>query len=97
MSENSNTPVRVRFAPSPTGPLHLGHTRWAAVGDALARVLAAAHRRVILRQTTLEAEAAKLQTAESRALAFELAVAVAIFLAGRWMFRRLSPHFEDFV
>ena len=26
-----------------------------------------------------------------------LAVAVAIFLAGRWMFRRLSPHFEDFV
>ena len=27
---------------NPTGPLHLGHTRWAAVGDALARVLAAA-------------------------------------------------------
>ena len=26
-----------------------------------------------------------------------LAVAVAIFAAGRWMFRRLSPHFEDFV
>jgi arginyl-tRNA synthetase len=26
---------------NPTGPLHLGHTRWAAVGDALARVLAA--------------------------------------------------------
>ncbi|MEV6281244.1 arginine--tRNA ligase [Kribbella sp. NPDC051770] len=24
---------------NPTGPLHLGHTRWAAVGDALARVL----------------------------------------------------------
>lgn len=45
-------------------------------GDDDARVLAAAHRRVILRQTTLEAEAAKLQTAESRALAFELAVAV---------------------
>ena len=27
---------------NPTGPLHLGHTRWAAVGDALARVLSAA-------------------------------------------------------
>jgi arginyl-tRNA synthetase len=27
---------------NPTGPLHLGHTRWAAVGDSLARVLAAA-------------------------------------------------------
>jgi arginyl-tRNA synthetase len=25
----------------PTGPLHLGHTRWAVLGDALARVLAA--------------------------------------------------------
>ena len=27
---------------NPTGPLHLGHSRWAAVGDALHRVLAAA-------------------------------------------------------
>jgi arginyl-tRNA synthetase len=27
---------------NPTGPLHLGHTRWAVVGDALARVLRAA-------------------------------------------------------
>ncbi|MBT0568436.1 arginine--tRNA ligase [Williamsia sp. CHRR-6] len=26
---------------NPTGPVHLGHTRWAAVGDALGRVLAA--------------------------------------------------------
>ncbi len=26
---------------NPTGPLHLGHTRWAAVGDALGRVLVA--------------------------------------------------------
>ncbi|MHB0927647.1 MAG: arginine--tRNA ligase domain-containing protein, partial [Candidatus Nanopelagicales bacterium] len=26
---------------NPTGPLHLGHTRWAAVGDAIARVLEA--------------------------------------------------------
>ncbi|WP_370618560.1 arginine--tRNA ligase [Mumia sp. Pv 4-285] len=27
---------------NPTGPLHLGHTRWAVVGDAIARVLTAA-------------------------------------------------------
>lgn len=27
---------------NPTGPLHLGHTRWAAVGDAIGRVLEAA-------------------------------------------------------
>ena len=27
---------------NPTGPLHLGHTRWAVLGDAIARVLAAA-------------------------------------------------------
>ena len=27
---------------NPTGPIHLGHTRWAAVGDALGRVLSAA-------------------------------------------------------
>ncbi len=27
---------------NPTGPLHLGHTRWAAVGDALGRVLSGA-------------------------------------------------------
>jgi arginyl-tRNA synthetase len=26
---------------NPTGPLHLGHTRWAALGDAIARVLTA--------------------------------------------------------
>ncbi|MSZ57797.1 MAG: arginine--tRNA ligase, partial [Actinobacteria bacterium] len=35
--------VNVEFiSANPTGPLHLGHTRWAAVGDALARVLTAA-------------------------------------------------------
>jgi arginyl-tRNA synthetase len=35
--------VNVEFiSANPTGPLHLGHTRWAAVGDALARVLRAA-------------------------------------------------------
>jgi len=35
--------VNVEFiSANPTGPLHLGHTRWAAVGDAIARVFAAA-------------------------------------------------------
>lgn len=29
--------------------------------------------------------------------AVALAVAIALFLGGRWVFRRLSPHFEDFV
>jgi arginyl-tRNA synthetase len=31
---------------NPTGPLHLGHTRWAAVGDAIGRVLSAAGAKV---------------------------------------------------
>jgi len=31
---------------NPTGPLHIGHTRWAALGDSLARVLQAAGARV---------------------------------------------------
>ncbi|MGA1706707.1 MAG: arginine--tRNA ligase [Candidatus Nanopelagicaceae bacterium] len=35
--------INVEFiSANPTGPIHLGHTRWAAVGDALARVLIAA-------------------------------------------------------
>ena len=35
--------VNVEFiSANPTGPLHLGHTRWAAVGDAIARVMEAA-------------------------------------------------------
>ncbi|HET8604134.1 MAG TPA: arginine--tRNA ligase [Marmoricola sp.] len=39
----TGTKVNVEFiSANPTGPLHLGHTRWAAVGDALARVLEAA-------------------------------------------------------
>jgi len=29
--------------------------------------------------------------------ALALLVAVLVFMAGRWMFRRLSPHFEDFL
>ena len=28
---------------------------------------------------------------------FAVIAAIALFLAGRWVFRRLSPHFEDFV
>lgn len=31
---------------NPTGPLHIGHTRWAALGDSLGRVLAASGARV---------------------------------------------------
>jgi arginyl-tRNA synthetase len=37
------TKINLEFiSANPTGPLHLGHTRWAAVGDALGRVLSAA-------------------------------------------------------
>jgi arginyl-tRNA synthetase len=39
----SGTRINVEFiSANPTGPLHLGHTRWAVVGDAIARVLEAA-------------------------------------------------------
>ena len=38
-----DTKINLEFiSANPTGPLHLGHTRWAAVGDALGRVLSAA-------------------------------------------------------
>jgi arginyl-tRNA synthetase len=34
--------INVEFiSANPTGPIHLGHTRWAAVGDSIARVMAA--------------------------------------------------------
>ncbi|NDB18097.1 MAG: arginine--tRNA ligase, partial [Actinobacteria bacterium] len=40
--------INVEFiSANPTGPLHLGHTRWAVVGDAIARVLAAAGATVV--------------------------------------------------
>lgn len=40
--------INVEFiSANPTGPLHLGHTRWAAVGDAIGRVLAAAGATVV--------------------------------------------------
>jgi arginyl-tRNA synthetase len=39
----SGTRINLEFvSANPTGPLHLGHTRWAAVGDSLARILEAA-------------------------------------------------------
>lgn len=39
--------INVEFiSANPTGPLHLGHTRWAAVGDAITRVLVAAGAKV---------------------------------------------------
>jgi len=39
--------INIEFiSANPTGPLHLGHTRWAAVGDAMARVLEAAGAKV---------------------------------------------------
>lgn len=39
----TGTNINLEFiSANPTGPLHLGHTRWAAIGDAMARVLAAA-------------------------------------------------------
>ncbi len=38
----SGVSVNLEFvSANPTGPLHLGHTRWAAVGDSLGRLLAA--------------------------------------------------------
>ena len=40
--------INIEFiSANPTGPLHLGHTRWAAVGDAIARVLEAAGAHVV--------------------------------------------------
>ena len=43
-----NQTINVEFiSANPTGPLHLGHTRWAAVGDAIARVLAASGAKVV--------------------------------------------------
>ncbi|RYJ05679.1 MAG: arginine--tRNA ligase, partial [Actinomycetales bacterium] len=42
-TERTGRSINLEFiSANPTGPLHLGHTRWAAVGDALARVLRAA-------------------------------------------------------
>ncbi|MEY3407583.1 MAG: hypothetical protein RL038_644 [Actinomycetota bacterium] len=41
--QHTGEKINVEFiSANPTGPLHLGHTRWAAVGDAIARVLEAA-------------------------------------------------------
>jgi arginyl-tRNA synthetase len=44
----SGVKINLEFiSANPTGPLHLGHTRWAAVGDSLGRVLTAAGAQVI--------------------------------------------------
>jgi arginyl-tRNA synthetase len=46
---NSLTGISINLefiSANPTGPLHLGHTRWAAVGDSLGRVLSAAGAKV---------------------------------------------------
>jgi len=41
-AEMAGRSVNLEFvSANPTGPIHLGHTRWAAVGDALGRILAA--------------------------------------------------------
>ncbi len=41
-SSGAGQKINLEFiSANPTGPLHLGHTRWAAIGDALARVLEA--------------------------------------------------------
>lgn len=46
-SSLSGEQINIEFiSANPTGPLHLGHTRWAAVGDAIGRVLTAAGAKV---------------------------------------------------
>jgi arginyl-tRNA synthetase len=45
--------INVEFiSANPTGPLHLGHTRWAVLGDAIARVLRAAGAEVAASSTS---------------------------------------------
>ncbi|MGI9170916.1 MAG: arginine--tRNA ligase [Candidatus Nanopelagicus sp.] len=47
-SELSGKKINLEFvSANPTGPIHLGHTRWAAVGDSLGRVLSAAGAEVV--------------------------------------------------
>ena len=50
---------------NPTGPVHLGHTRWAAVGDALGRVLSAAGADVTREHYINDAGVQMLRFAES--------------------------------
>lgn len=41
-SSQEGRSINIEFvSANPTGPLHIGHTRWAALGDAIARLLAA--------------------------------------------------------
>ncbi|MBI1376241.1 MAG: arginine--tRNA ligase [Frankiales bacterium] len=68
--------VDVEFiSANPTGPLHLGHTRWAAVGDAIARVLEASGA-VVTREFYINDRGAQMdrfgQSLEARALGLEV-------------------------
>src|SRR6478609_10129174 len=46
-SQRGNT-INVEFvSANPTGPLHIGHTRWAALGDSIARLLLASGATVV--------------------------------------------------
>ncbi|WP_299518549.1 arginine--tRNA ligase [uncultured Serinicoccus sp.] len=50
---------------NPTGPLHIGHTRWAALGDALHRLLAASGADVTAEHYTNDAGAQTVRLASS--------------------------------
>src|SRR5690606_18951957 len=50
---------------NPTGPIHLGHTRWAAVGDSLHRLLEAAGAEVVSEHYTNDAGSQADKFAES--------------------------------
>jgi arginyl-tRNA synthetase len=54
----AGTKINLEFvSANPTGPVHLGHTRWAAVGDSLGRILAAAGAEVTREHYTNDAGA----------------------------------------
>jgi arginyl-tRNA synthetase len=53
-----NRKINLEFvSANPTGPVHLGHTRWAAVGDSLGRILEAAGAQVTREHYTNDAGA----------------------------------------
>lgn len=72
----AGTNINLEFiSANPTGPLHLGHTRWAAVGDALGRVLTAAGAKVT-REFYINDRGNQMELfgASLRAVAMDLAV-----------------------